>query len=99
MGGFADPSNISNFFVSQLYAKGRLSIDQCARALHAKGEILHDSPVAQRQEDYTGFRMGLIAVVESLLDPPRYGYKQHAGPVFATQSSHQRPFRKEIQSV
>src|SRR3954449_5567073 len=76
--GNAYLSNISNFFVRQLYARGKVSIDQCARAMLAKGETLHASHGGSGDGGTLRFR--LQAVIASLQHPQAYGY-QLAGPI------------------
>lgn len=72
--GHANLLNISEFFINRLYAKGSLSIDQCADALVAAGETLHASEGEYDDKDMLA--MGLIDIVNYLsrTDPSRHGF-------------------------
>jgi hypothetical protein len=80
--GHANVSNLSEFFIRRLYAKGTLSIAQCVEALLAKGEKLHASE-GDYEEDYM-LGMGLLDVIHYLTrtDPSQHGYSgpQGGGP-------------------
>jgi hypothetical protein len=77
--GHANLSNISDFFVNRLYAKGALSIADCAAALAAAGETLHASE--GEYEDDSMLRMGLVDIVYylSCTDPTRHGFSGPEG--------------------
>lgn len=64
--GHANLSNISDFFIKRLYAKGKLSIKECADALQEAGETLHASE--GEYEDLYMLRHGLMDVVQFLRD-------------------------------
>lgn len=79
--GHANLTNISQFFVNWLYAKGALSIADCAKALVAAGETLHASE--GQYEDEEILMIGLADVVDylALENPRRYGYTGPDGNV------------------
>jgi hypothetical protein len=72
--GHANLSNLSNFFINRLYAKGSLSISECIEALQAAGETLHASE-GEYDED-SMLAMGLIDIVHylTLVGPSKHGY-------------------------
>ncbi len=49
--GHANLSNLSEFFIKRLYAKGVLSIHDCVVAMQAKGVKLHASE-GDYEDDY-----------------------------------------------
>lgn len=64
--GHANLSNISNFFVKRLYAKGKLSIKDCVEALIKTGEALHASEGDYDDPETLG--LGCEQVVSYLLE-------------------------------
>ena len=62
--GHANLSNISEFFINRLYARGQLSISDCAEQLIAAGETLHASE--GEYDDYGMLSFGLAQVIEEL---------------------------------
>lgn len=63
--GHANLSNICEFFLRRLYAKGKLSIKECTDALVAAGEKLHASECSY--EDNCMLAHGLEDVIRYLL--------------------------------
>jgi len=48
--GHANLSNLSDFFVKRLFAKGKLSINDCVQAMLKKGETYNASECAYEEE-------------------------------------------------
>jgi hypothetical protein len=64
--GHANLSNVSDFFVKRLYAKGRLSVKDCSDAMQKAGETIHASE-GEHDEPYM-LRMGLEDVIRFMLE-------------------------------
>ena len=64
--GHANLTNVSTFFTRRLYAKGKLSIIECAKALAEKRETIHASE--GEYEDEEMLRQGLADVILYLYD-------------------------------
>jgi hypothetical protein len=62
--GHANLSNISEFFIKRLYAKGRLSVAQCVAAMRKKKVMLQASEGAY--EDYHMLCLGVEQVIQFL---------------------------------
>ena len=62
--GHAYLANICNFFITRLYAKGKLSTTECIEGLQKKGETLHAAE-GEYEDDYM-LAMGLWDVISFL---------------------------------
>lgn len=68
--GHANLSNISDFFIRRLYAKGKLSVRECVDALEKSGEAIHASEGLYHERPMLS--MGTEEVVAFLAGQPNY---------------------------
>ena len=77
--GHANVSNISEFFIKRLYAKGQLSIRDCVQGLIKAGEELHASEGDYADEGMLGMAVGQYVHYLNLVDPSKRGYSGPEG--------------------
>lgn len=75
--GHANLSNLSEFFIRRLFAKGKLSVKECSDAMMRAGVTLNASE--GRYEDPYMLRLGLEDVLRFMLDPKGMGYRLQRG--------------------
>jgi hypothetical protein len=77
--GHANVANLSRFFLRRMYAKGSLSIAECAQALAKSGEKMHASE-GDYEDDFM-LAMGVVQIIHYLTRkrPTEHGYSSPRG--------------------
>jgi hypothetical protein len=75
--GHANLSNLSDFFVRRLFAKGKLSVKECSDAM-VKAGVTFNASEGRCSEPYM-LRLGLEDIISFMLDPEAMGYRFRKG--------------------